>query len=259
MTGNRRQGFIAAHLQQTFLLEKSAYKLIRPILGATYLRAAKAYENLDTHIIREILNEQGDALRDAMNAHYARCILRYSNMALGMIRAGARKADDPTTAENPFWKRQLSAWISNQGGKQIKEIDRTTRDNINSLITEGIDEGLGAAEIAGNIRSLAGEFTRARALTIAVTETHNASMFSLQETALADSAATGLVLQKQWAAVEDSRTREAHAAADGQTVDLDEDFIVGGEKMAYPGDPVASAGNVINCRCTLIYIPKETP
>ena len=45
-------------------------------------------------------------------------------------------------------------------------------------------------------------------------------------------------------------SREPHIEADGQEVMVDEDFTVGGEAMAYPGDSRASAGNVCSCRCS---------
>lgn len=56
-------------------------------------------------------------------------------------------------------------------------------------------------------------------------------------------------LQKVWNSVLDQKTRESHAAADGQTVAIKEKFIVGGELLSYPRSPEGSAGNIINCRC----------
>jgi len=47
----------------------------------------------------------------------------------------------------------------------------------------------------------------------------------------------GLQLTKTWHAATDERTREDHNAANGQTVDFEEPFIVGGEEMQYPLDP----------------------
>jgi len=46
-------------------------------------------------------------------------------------------------------------------------------------------------------------------------------------------------------------TRPSHRAADGQTVPLTEPFRVDNETLQFPGDPRGSAGNVIQCRCTL--------
>lgn len=61
----------------------------------------------------------------------------------------------------------------------------------------------------------------------------------------------GYKIVKQWVAVSDNRTRDAHKHADGQMVDMDEAFKVGGEKLMYPGDPNGSPENIINCRCTM--------
>jgi hypothetical protein len=58
-------------------------------------------------------------------------------------------------------------------------------------------------------------------------------------------------LKRQWLSARGHATppRPAHAAASGQEVGVDEPFIVGGEKLMYPGDPAGSPGNTINCRC----------
>lgn len=65
------------------------------------------------------------------------------------------------------------------------------------------------------------------------------------------------LVQHIWMAVMDDVTREAHADADGQTVDAGESFDVGGESLMYPGDPSGSDENIINCRCALELIGVE--
>lgn len=57
---------------------------------------------------------------------------------------------------------------------------------------------------------------------------------------------------KKWMATHDARTRPEHAEADGQTVPVDGEFIVGGFTLAYPGDPSAPVGMIANCRCTMV-------
>ena len=61
----------------------------------------------------------------------------------------------------------------------------------------------------------------------------------------------GADIVKQWDATMDRKTRPAHQQADGQIVEWDEDFIVGGEKMKAPSIG-GSAKNVCNCRCQLL-------
>jgi uncharacterized protein with gpF-like domain len=93
-----------------------------------------------------------------------------------------------------------------------------------------------------------------RAERIARTETtgalnagHQASRDRLQE--------LGLVKGKQWLAVVDDHTRLEHAAADGQEVAVREDFRVGEERAALPGDHRLFAGQRIYCRCTVVSVP----
>lgn len=62
---------------------------------------------------------------------------------------------------------------------------------------------------------------------------------------------------KQWMATHDTRTRDSHREADGQTVPVDAEFIVGGFAMQFPGDPSAPVGEIANCRCTMIGADRE--
>lgn len=57
---------------------------------------------------------------------------------------------------------------------------------------------------------------------------------------------------KQWVARHDERTRDTHAAADGQRVPVGQPFSVGGASLDHPGDRRGPAGEVINCRCVTI-------
>lgn len=91
-----------------------------------------------------------------------------------------------------------------------------------------------------------------RAKVIAVTETHRAWQSGTLGAAMYYEPPTGRGWTKTWAAEEDDRTRPAHVRADGQTRRLRDMFQVGGEDLAYPGDPRGLAANVIACRCDLI-------
>jgi hypothetical protein len=67
------------------------------------------------------------------------------------------------------------------------------------------------------------------------------------------------LLQKEWVAALDSRTRASHLRAHGQRVGTEEVFLVGGARLRYPGDPLAPARETINCRCRMITVLPDDP
>lgn len=58
---------------------------------------------------------------------------------------------------------------------------------------------------------------------------------------------------KQWHTIMDGRERATHAIANGQTVPIDQPFIVGGFRMMFPRDVTYGApiSERINCRCSI--------
>ena len=59
---------------------------------------------------------------------------------------------------------------------------------------------------------------------------------------------------KVWVTRRDSKVRDPHQYAEGQTVDARENFVVGGEECPYPRWRGLSAANRINCRCRVRWI-----
>lgn len=68
----------------------------------------------------------------------------------------------------------------------------------------------------------------------------------------------GIILRKYWLATYDKRAREWHREAgntytEDKAIEIDDFFVVDGEKMLYPGDSMHGAGghNLYNCRCSI--------
>jgi len=139
------------------------------------------------------------------------------------------------------------------GGIRITEISDTTRKIISRTILENQSEGVPVISKAINER-MSPKFTKARASTIARTETHTASSFAIQKQAenleVPD-------MKKRWVSTTDDRSRASHISANGQEVGIDEDFIVGGKRMKFAGDPKGGVKEVVNCRCVIVYIEPE--
>lgn len=137
----------------------------------------------------------------------------------------------------------------------IESIVTTFYDDIQSVISAGIARQATRKEIQKDILDIMATKSNYRAETIAITETSKASSFASFKRASDMQNDLGLNMQKQWIAVQDSRTRNAHLAMRGKpAIGMNEMFIVGGEKMDRPHASGASAGNTIRCRCVLRFI-----
>ena len=124
---------------------------------------------------------------------------------------------------------------------------------ISTFIERYRNDGLTIRQIASSLVKQFDGMTPYRASLIARTETHNATSYAHNAYYRKVQEDTGQKMVKKWVAVSDARTRSNHALANGQIVDMDEDFIVGGTRMGYAGDPRGGIANTINCRCVIVY------
>lgn len=124
---------------------------------------------------------------------------------------------------------------------------------ISEQITSGILQGESIKHLADRLQKNIPNMNRdsaIRAARTAVTGAQNAGRLESYRAA----EEMGIKLQKQWMATLDNRTRHDHAAADGQTVEEDKPFIVGGYELMFPGDPKGPGHEIYNCRCTMIAV-----
>ena len=140
--------------------------------------------------------------------------------------------------------------VENRVNQLAGQVTQTTFDQIQQAIRDGIAAGDSTTQIADAVRHVF-DVARARAELIARTETS----IALNQAAFDYAQASGKVGRKEWLAVHDTRTRETHRVADGQTVPVGLPFAVGGSLMMHPGDPTAPPGEVCNCRCSVLYHP----
>jgi len=111
---------------------------------------------------------------------------------------------------------------------------------------------LRAGQVDAAITQMQNRTLRYRGEVISRTESINA-LRAGQNESVAQAIETGKVEQgdttKEWDSSGDARTRETHAAADGQKRAFDQPFSVGGSALMYPGDPSGPAAETILCRC----------
>lgn len=131
-----------------------------------------------------------------------------------------------------------------------KKYRRWVTSKINSEVLNGIIQGESMDKIANRLQSVTAMTAKAaiRNARTAVTSAENKgrldSMTELEK--------HGAILEKQWLATSDSRTRDWHRELNGKTAEIDEAFENAMGEIRYPGDPQAKPANVYNCRCTLL-------
>lgn len=118
---------------------------------------------------------------------------------------------------------------------------------INAETLQGILQGESMDKIAKRLRNVQ-EMNKTQAIRSARTIVTGAENKGRQDS-YARAEADGIILQKEWLATNDGRTRHSHAVLDGAIVDQDKKFDNG---LMYPGDPSGKPEEVYNCRCTLV-------
>ena len=141
--------------------------------------------------------------------------------------------------------------------KVLPENLSTLKRNVRQELTRGIASGKTWIEVAYQVaQNMNSPFNRAMrdAMRIVRTEGHRINQQGSLD-ASHEAKDKGADIVKQWDSTLDGNTRPAHRIADGQIKELDEPFIVDGEKMDAPSIG-GSARNVCNCRCQLLQRAK---
>ena len=229
---SRRFGY---YRQARRIARNGLQESVKPVIELLNDRGVNvAYDNFDAFIDKE-------ALRTAYNRIYTMVGVPFAQRSNEDL-VGKMKQDED-------WVRRVMGYLGIALNDRLDAVTLTTKNKIASILSDGIRLGTSIQDMSAQIAQEAGGIVRAER--IARTEVISASNLGSIEGARA----TELPLNKTWLATRDSRTRETHDIADGQTVAMDELFNVGGSLLDFPGDfsNNADVSEIVNCRCTLIY------
>ena len=156
------------------------------------------------------------------------------------------------------WERRFANTANQVAGERIVSVQGTARETLNKILKKYMADpefmALNEREGQRILRSKFKQISKYQAQRIIRTEATNAANSGTLQSA------TDIFgkeqLQKKWISGIDERTRSAHAIANGQIVDFNKKFNVGGQMLNHAGDPAGSAANVVNCRCTVAPFPK---
>lgn len=142
---------------------------------------------------------------------------------------------------------QLESKISKGLYTRLGEDVDLLKKKITAQVSRSIATGMTYAQTAKALEN----YTRIgynNSIRIARTEGHRIQTTSTMH-AMERAKAKGADVLKQWDSTLDDRTRESHAAVDGEIRELDKPFSNG---LDFPGDPDGRPEEVINCRCALL-------
>jgi len=214
-------------------IRKALAQMIRPVVSSPSLREALA----TTEAI------QDTPMRRAYSNIYATVGAQFAFDSYRALKSGTPALELKELTENQ-WNGFMREWIALHGVERMNGVTETTIRRLRVALQDGITRGESIQDVSRRIVSTgSGIADMARARVIARTEIISASNVGSLKGAMD----TGVAFNKEWLATMDDRTRDSHIAADGQEVDQNGTFVVGGEPLLYPGDINASPGNVINC------------
>lgn len=181
-----------------------------------------------------------DAYRDGSSVVHAGLVAALDD---ARVAAGDVVASPFATVTNPHVEAYLAQAINRLTG-----VGNEIWEHARAELIEGMRRGEGVRELQDRVRSTVAVSTR-RAEAIARTEVNGAANAgAIDQMRVAQVPST-----KEWLATPGPRTRPDHAHAEGEVVDLNAKFTVGGFPLDRPHDPTAPASETVNCRCTLIF------
>jgi HK97 family phage portal protein len=151
-------------------------------------------------------------------------------------------------------------FVESQGAELVRGVNETTKKKLAKTLTEGLANGENNLQMSDRVRGVMNKAKRYRANAIARTE----SVKSFNYGTVQGYVQSGVVEEKEWLTARDVAVRDGvetefdHASHDGDRVPPQSNFTISGESLAYPGDSAGSAGNVINCRCTVLPVVTQT-
>ena len=165
-------------------------------------------------------------------------------------------------------------WFSKYALKFAQEVNQTTIDALHEILARALADGTSVPDMQKQIDATFEAWMGTHDETdpdwqwfLSRRPAYRTEMIARTETIRASNSGNEELFrewgveQKEWLSTKDDRTRGLdpndkfdHWDADGQVVGINERFDVSGEMLDYPGDPTASPGNTINCRCAVLPV-----
>lgn len=213
------------------------------LMAKRYRRAMRGLTAADKPNLDQVLDEDEltEAQRKALKAARER-------LAREAALAAAVDFGISFAVSSPYLQRLVEA----HAGKQAERIVEGSRKIAARVIQQSFDEGWGVKETADElyVRMKGAAPWQAKMLA----RTDLIGLANAGSYAAALSLGEMRPVYKRWINADDEKVRPTHVEAMNQIVPLEHPFTVGDAQLLYPGDPHGPDKEVINCRCTLVYL-----
>lgn len=227
------------------------------------------YENLMKRILMEY-RETGsinDSFFDALSLEESLIVIylatgnRFKNWWENLFSSISDNPTPPSDLINEVQMRQVARQRVSNLSTQMRQtarrrasaiIDKIRQENPDASLQRVADIVLGSDELKNSVDAMTMRTVR--------TEVNAAANESINHTALQMNNRRNLF--KRWETFGDERVRPTHRAVGSKKpIPFNELFQVGNTYMRFPSDPEAFggnvAGNVVNCRCRMVVIPRS--
>ena len=168
----------------------------------------------------------------------------------------ASSTETGTIIDSTFFQTAMRNFASKVGAERVTNISKTNELILRDIVFAATENGWSVQRTVKHMVSFFdGKLSSARALMIARTEIMTASSYANKLTGL-EIERFGIKLKKKWLPTPTGKFRPTHLAMGSKPPILLTDlFLVGSTLMDRPHDPNAPASEVVNCRCSMRFIP----
>ena len=236
--------------QEQRVLHSNIYEANSRLTAIAIRRAIrKDVKNSEVQNLAQLEFIQTENLKNVLIDRFEKNGKRYGNTIFKNL--------DQEKRFNPVFSEAWAKFVIREYGSKIGTKIRTLKETIATQVAQqvrlNIEEGADiVTDLTKEIEKVvnSNSFYKWQAERIARTETTTA-MNAATEVAAEE---TKIDYQKQWLSAGDGNERPSHMRLNGNKIEKEERFSNG---LRYPGDPLGLASEVVNCRCTLVYIPKN--
>jgi HK97 family phage portal protein len=223
-----------------------------------FLARQNPLENRLASVIKNYFYNQRRVALESVNKHQSDALMNWvlqdkelkdkvSPYILASLKAGIEHGKG-FFGKKDFADDALDAKLESylvMSAQKITKINQTVKNQMKEGLAEGVQAGETVMQLADRVRDIY-NMAAGRAIMIARTETAGAvnggSFIYYGEVG---------VPSKEWLTAGDEVVRESHQIIDGEVVSIEQRFNNG---LRYPGDMDGEAGEVINCRCTILPV-----